>query len=103
MAASGLWPFVYTIIFQVRQIPATTQATLFLLSLVLFCGSRVLKKISVLLVSNLFTFLKVGEIIVQKYGYFILPGVFPDKIVLDIDFTDERVVPCDVQVLKILL
>ena len=44
-----------------------------------------------------------GEIIVQKYGHFILPGVFPDKIVFDIDFTDERVVPCDVQVLKILL
>ena len=29
---------------------------------------------------------------VSKYGHLMVPGVFPDKIVADIDFTDEAVV-----------
>ena len=29
---------------------------------------------------------------VSKYGHLMVPGVFPDKIVPDIDFTDEAVV-----------
>ena len=33
----------------------------------------------------------------------MLPGVFPDKVTLGIDFTDEVVVQCDVPVIKILL
>ena len=40
---------------------------------------------------------------VSKYGYLRLPGVFPDKIIPDINFTDEVVVQCVVQVIKILL
>ena len=40
---------------------------------------------------------------VFKYGHLILPGVFPDKITPDIDFTDEGVVQCDIPVVKILL
>ena len=40
---------------------------------------------------------------VQKYGHLILPGVFPDKITLVIDFTDEAVVQYDFQVIKIFL
>ena len=37
-----------------------------------------------------------------KYGYFMLPGVFPDKATPDIDFIDESVVQCYVLVVKIL-
>ena len=33
----------------------------------------------------------------------MLPGVFPDKVTSDIDFTDEEVVQCDVPVVKILI
>ena len=33
----------------------------------------------------------------------MLPGVFIDKITLDIDFTDEAVIQQDVPVVKILL
>ena len=33
----------------------------------------------------------------------MLPGVFPDKVTSDIDFTDEAVVQCDVPVVKILI
>ena len=40
---------------------------------------------------------------VSRYGHFMPPGVFPDKVTPDIDFTDEAVVQCDVLVLKILL
>ena len=40
---------------------------------------------------------------VLKYGHFIPPEVFPDKITTVIDFTDEAVVQCDVPVVKILL
>ena len=50
-----------------------------------------------------FPFFKVGEIMVRKYGHLILPGVFPDKITLVIDFTDEAVVQYDFQVIKIFL
>ena len=32
----------------------------------------------------------------------MLPGVFPDKVTSDIDFTDEAVVPCDVTIIKII-
>ena len=41
-----------------------------------------------------------GEIIVSKYGQLMLPGVFPDKITSDIDFTDEAVVDHGVPVVK---
>ena len=40
-----------------------------------------------------------GEIMVSKYGHLMLPGVFPDKITPEIDFTDEAVVQCDVPVI----
>ena len=41
---------------------------------------------------------------VSKYGHLMLPsGAFPDKFTIDIDFTDEAVVQCDVPVVKILL
>ena len=48
-------------------------------------------------------FFKVGEIMLPKYGYFMLPGAFPDKATPDIDFIDESVVQCYVLVVKILL
>ena len=37
---------------------------------------------------------------VSTYGHLMPPGVFPDKVTPDIDFT---VVQCDAPVLKILL
>ena len=40
---------------------------------------------------------------VSKYGHLMLPGAFSDKVILDIDFTDEVVVQCGVPVVKILL
>ena len=40
---------------------------------------------------------------VEKYGHLLLSRVFPDNVNLDIDFTDEAVVHCDVPVIKILL
>ena len=58
------------------------------------------KNPSIFLVLNLFTSFKVGEIIVSKYGQLMLPGVFPDKITSDIDFTDEAVVDHGVPVVK---
>ena len=108
IGTSGLWTFVHFINFQIRQTPATNQhfflviTTLFLLNLVLLCGLRFLKKKnpSIFLVLNLFTFFKVGKIIVSKYGQLMLPGVFPDKITSDIDFTDEAVVDHGVPVVK---
>ena len=39
----------------------------------------------------------------SKCWHLILPGVFPDKVTPDIDFTDETVVQCDAPVAKILL
>ena len=50
-----------------------------------------------------FPFYEVGGIMVRKYEHLILPGVFPDKITLVIDFTDEAVVQYDFQVIKIFL
>ena len=38
-----------------------------------------------------------------KYGRLTLPVVSPDKVIPDIDFTDEVVVHCDVPVVEILL
>ena len=38
-----------------------------------------------------------------KYGHLMLPGAFSDKATIDIDFTDEAVVQCDIPVVKILL
>ena len=35
-----------------------------------------------------------------KYGDFMLPGAFSDKVNLDIDFIDEAVVQCYVPVVK---
>ena len=40
---------------------------------------------------------------VLKYRYLMLPGIFPDKVTPDIDFTDEVVLQCDVPVVKILI
>ena len=31
------------------------------------------------------------------------PGIFPNKVTSDVDFTDEPVVKCDAPVVKILL
>ena len=61
-----------------------------------------------LLAHNLFQsfnlqFLKVGEMIMSKYGHLMLPGAFPDKITPYIDFKDEALVQCYVPVVKILL
>ena len=39
----------------------------------------------------------------SKYEHFMLPGAFSDKVIPDIDFTDEVVVQCDAPVVKILL
>ena len=38
-----------------------------------------------------------------KYGHLMLPGVFLDKIIHDIEFTEKTVDQCDVPVAKILL
>ena len=43
------------------------------------------------------------EILVLKYGYLMLPGAFPGKVILDIDFKDEVVVQRVVLVLKIVM
>ena len=53
-------------------------------------------------VCNLFTFFKIDEIIVSKYSYLALPGVFSDKIIPDIDFINEAIGQCDIPLLKIL-
>ena len=47
-------------------------------------------------------FFKVGYIIAPKYGYLMPPGVVPNKVITDIDFTDEAVVQRDVTVVKLL-
>ena len=52
---------------------------------------------------SLLHFFKVGETMLSKYGYLMLPGGFPDNAIPDIDFTDESVVRCYVPVVKILL
>ena len=45
-----------------------------------------------------------GERMVSKYGYLMLPRAFPDKVTPGINFKDEAVVvQCDVPVVKILL
>ena len=43
------------------------------------------------------------KIMVSKYGYLMLPGVFPCKVIPDIDFKDEVVVQCVVPFVKILM
>ena len=43
------------------------------------------------------------KIMVLKYGYLMLPGVFPCKVIPDIDFKDEVVVQCVVPFVKILM
>ena len=43
------------------------------------------------------------EIMVLKYGYLIIPGAFPGKVIPDIDFKNEIVVQCVVPVAKILM
>ena len=40
---------------------------------------------------------------VSKYGYLMLPGAFPCKVIPDIDFKDEVVVQCVVPFVKILM
>ena len=37
-----------------------------------------------------------------KYGHLKLPGIFSDKAISDIDFTDAAVVQCNVPVVTIL-
>ena len=39
----------------------------------------------------------------SKYGHFMLPGAFLDKVTPDTDFIDETVVLCYVPVVKMLL
>ena len=43
------------------------------------------------------------EIMELKYGYLMLPGAFPVKVIPDIDFKDEAVVQCFVPIVKILM
>ena len=43
------------------------------------------------------------KIMVLKYGYLMLPGVFPGKVIPDIDFKDEVVVQCVVPVVQIFM
>ena len=40
---------------------------------------------------------------VSEYGHLMPRRVFPDKVTLDIDFTDEAVVYWDASVVKIFL
>ena len=42
------------------------------------------------------------KIIGAKYGH-LLPGIFPDKVTLYSNLTDEAASQCDVPVVKILL
>ena len=42
------------------------------------------------------------EIMELKYGYLMLPGAFPVKVIPDIGFKDEVVVQCFVPIVKIL-
>ena len=39
----------------------------------------------------------------SKYGYLMLPGVFPDKLTPNIGFTGQVVVQCKLLIVKILL
>ena len=43
------------------------------------------------------------EMMVSKYGYLMLPGAFPGKVISDIDFKYEVVVQCVVPFVKILM
>ena len=52
--------------------------------------------------SNL-QFFKVGETVMTKCGYLMLPGTFPDKVISYIDFADQAVVKCNVSVVKMFL
>ena len=63
------------------------------------------KYFKTLLVHNFLSYLHFFEVdeISSKYGYLILPGVFPDEFTPDIDLIDEAVVQCYVPVVKILL
>ena len=45
-------------------------------------------------------FFKVREITVLKYGFLMLLEPFPNKVILDPDFTDKAVVQCGVSVKK---
>ena len=40
---------------------------------------------------------------VSKYGYLMLPGALPGKVIPDIDFKDEVVVQCVVPVVQIFM
>ena len=43
------------------------------------------------------------EMMVSKYGYLMLPGAFPVKVISDIDFKDDVVVQRVVPIVKILM
>ena len=43
------------------------------------------------------------EMMVSKYGYLMLPGAFPVKVISDIDFKDDLVVQRVVPIVKILM
>ena len=51
-------------------------------------------------VLNLFKFFKVGEIIMSKYEHLMIPRVFSDNVMPDIDFTDEAVIQRNVPVVE---
>ena len=38
--------------------------------------------------------------IMSKYEHLMIPGVFPDNVIPDIDFTDEAVTLCNVPVVE---
>ena len=48
-------------------------------------------------------FFKVGERVMSKCGYLMLPGAFLDKVIPYIGFTDQAVVKCNVSVVKMFL
>ena len=48
-------------------------------------------------------FFKVGETVMTKCGYLMLPGTFPDKVIPYIDFADQGVVKCNISVVKMFL
>ena len=45
-------------------------------------------------------FFKIGKIICAKCRHLTLPVIFSDKVIPDIDFTDEAVLQCDMPVVK---
>ena len=125
--APGLWSFVYSTNFQIKQIPASNIflgnintfsikpkkiINLFSLrsryrrlakrkKLILPLGNYMKNFLEHNFLSNV-QFSKC-EMMVSKYGYLMLPRAFPGKVISDIDFKYEVVVQCVVPFVKILM